>query len=91
MNERLKTTLWLLMYTFLAGLLLALFSMISDFYRYLFSLLALYVGIRFFRRFEKLGIRIAFFALSIVFYLLIAVVGAAIIYIRDNPMPITGA
>lgn len=90
MNDRLKTTFWLLLYSFGAGLMLACFSMISDFYRYLFSLLALYIGIRFFRRFETLGMRITFFVVSIVFYLFIAVVSAAVIYIRDNPMPITG-
>ncbi|KRE39779.1 hypothetical protein [Paenibacillus sp. Soil522] len=90
MNERLKTTFWLLGYTVLAGLMLAIFSMITEFYRYLFSLLALYIGIRFFRRFETLGLRITFFVLSIVFYLLITVIVAAVIYIRGNLDTITG-
>lgn len=91
MNERLKTAFWLLGYTFLAGLMLAVFSMITEIYRYLFSLLALYIGIRFFRRFETLGLRITFFVLSIVFYLLITVIVAAVIYMRDNLVTITGA
>lgn len=91
MNERLKTAFWLLGYTFLAGLMLAVFSMITEIYRYLFSLLALYIGIRFFRRFETLGLRITFFVLSIVFYLLITVIVAAVIYMRDNLDTITGA
>lgn len=91
MNERLKTTFWLLCYTVLAGLMLAAFSMITEFYRYLFSLLALYIGIRFFRRFETLGLRITFFVLSIVFYLLITVIVAAVIYFRDNLDTIMGA
>ncbi|MEV5024873.1 hypothetical protein [Paenibacillus sp. LPE1-1-1.1] len=91
MNERLKTTFWLLAYTFSAGLMLTIFSLIEDFYRYLFSLLALYIGIRFFRRFETLGFRITFFVLSIVFYLLIAVIVSAFIFLRDHPDTIMGA
>ncbi|WP_424765851.1 hypothetical protein [Paenibacillus sp. sgz302251] len=87
MNERLKTTLWLLGYTFLAGAMLAMFSLIEGMIKYLFSLLALYIGIRFFRRFDTLGIRISFFVLGIVFYLLIALTIAAVLYIRDNPLP----
>lgn len=91
MNERLKTTFWLLGYAFLAGLMLAIFSMITGLTRYLFSLLALYIGIRFFRRFETLGLRITFIVLAIVFYLLLAIVIAAVNYIRDNPQAIMGA
>lgn len=87
MNERVKTTLWLIGYTFLAGLLLAIFSMLTEIYKYVFSLLALYIGIRFFRRFESLGLRIAFFALAIFFYLVIAVLVQAVIYLGDNPPP----
>ncbi|OBZ16801.1 MULTISPECIES: hypothetical protein [Bacillales] len=87
MNEKLKTTFWLIGYTFLAGLMLALFSMLTEVYRYLFSLLALYIGIRFFRRFETVGLRIAFFVLAIVFYLLIAVVAAAFVFLRDHQAP----
>jgi hypothetical protein len=85
MNEKLKTTFWLLGYTFLAGLMLALFSMLTEIYRYLFSLLALYIGIRFYRRYETIGLRITFFVLAIIFYLLIAVVVAAFVFLRDNP------
>jgi hypothetical protein len=87
MNEKLKTTFWLIGYTFLAGLMLALFSMLTEVYRYLFSLLALYIGIRFFRRFETIGLRITFFVLAIVFYLLIAVVAAAFIFLKDYQAP----
>jgi len=84
MNERLKTAFWMLGYTFLAGLMLAIFSSMTEIYRYLFSLLALYIGIRFFRRFETIGLRITFFVLSIVFYLIIAVVVAAYVFLKDN-------
>lgn len=91
MNKRLQTTLWLVGYTFLAGLMLTVFSSVTEIYRYLFSLLALYIGIRFFRRFESLGLRITFFVMSIFFYLLIAVVVAAVIFIRNNPDTIMGA
>lgn len=89
MNEKLKTTFWVVGYTFLAGLMLALFTQIEEMYRYLFSLLALYLGIRFFRRYETLGLRITFFVLGVVFFLLITVIIAAIIYIKDHPLPPT--
>ncbi|CAM4284835.1 hypothetical protein FHS16_002257 [Paenibacillus endophyticus] len=91
MNEKVKTTFWLIAYTFTAGLLITLFTVIEDFYRYLFSLLALYIGIRFFRRFETLGYRITFFVLSIVFFLIFAVFYSMFIYIKDNPDALTGA
>ncbi|OMF37513.1 hypothetical protein BK133_05515 [Paenibacillus sp. FSL H8-0548] len=83
MNERLKTTFWLLGYAFLTGLMLTVFSLIEEFYRYLFSLLALYLGIRFFRRFETLGLRIGYFVLSVIFYLLIAVIVSMFIYVKQ--------
>ncbi|WP_028611114.1 hypothetical protein [Paenibacillus harenae] len=89
MNERLKTTLWVIGYTLLAGSCLAIFSVLTEIYRYIFSLLAIYIGIRFFRRFETLGLRIAFFALGIFFYFLVAVIIAMVLYLRDNPQPIT--
>ncbi|MGO4543782.1 hypothetical protein AB4Z29_03220 [Paenibacillus sp. 2TAB23] len=91
MNERIKTTFWLIAYTFTAGLLITLFTVIEDFYRYLFSLLALYIGIRFFRRFETLGFRITFFVLSVVFFLIFSVFYSMIIFIRDTPEALTGA
>ncbi|MOA36823.1 hypothetical protein D3C78_1583690 [compost metagenome] len=90
MNERLKTTLWVIGYTFLAGLLLAVFSVLGGVIKYVFSLLALYIGIRYFRRFETLGLRITFFVLAIFFFLLIAVIIAAINFVRENPLPIAG-
>lgn len=91
MNERLKTAFWLIGYSFVAGLLLAIFAQIEDFIRYLFSLLALYIGIRFFRRFETAGLRIAFFVLAIIVYLLASVIIEAVAYLRDNPQTLTGA
>ncbi|NIK75712.1 putative membrane protein [Paenibacillus castaneae] len=90
MNDRLKTALWVVAYAFVVGLLLTIFAQMTEFYRYLFSLLALYIGIRYFRRFETLGLRITFFALAIVFYLLTTVVMAIFIYVRENPATITG-
>ncbi|MBD2871444.1 hypothetical protein [Paenibacillus arenilitoris] len=90
MNEKVKTTLWVLGYTFLAGTLLAVFSVLTEIYKYIFSLLAIYIGIRFFRRFETLGLRITFFVLGIFFYFLVAVIFAMVAFIRDNPLPAAG-
>jgi hypothetical protein len=84
MGEKIKTTLWLLGYALAAGLLLALFSMLASIVKYVFSLLALYVGIRFFRRFDSIGFRIGFFALAIVFYFLIVIITQAVIFLQSN-------
>ncbi|WP_138751673.1 hypothetical protein [Paenibacillus sinopodophylli] len=91
MNERLKTAFWLLFYSSAAGLMLTVFSLIEDLFRYLFALLALYIGILFFRKFEKLSLRITFFVLAIIIYLLFAVIASAFIFLRDNPDVLTGA
>lgn len=90
MSERLKTTFWLLGYTFLAGLFLTLFAQISEIYRYLFSLSTLYLGIRFFRKYDTLSLRILFFVLTILFYLFTTVITAIVIFIREHPEAISG-
>lgn len=85
MNDRFKQTLWLLAYSLAAGVLLAAFSFTPGFVKYMFSLLALYLGIRFFRNYDGIGLRIAFFALAVLFYFLCAVIAAMIMAIRQNP------
>jgi hypothetical protein len=58
------------LYSLAGGILLTLYSQIPDMLRYVFSLLALLLGIRFFRRFESKGPRIAFVLMLIFYYLI---------------------
>ncbi|SDM95550.1 hypothetical protein SAMN04487897_101609 [Paenibacillus sp. yr247] len=60
--------LWLFMYSVLCGVLLTCFSNIHDISKYIFSLGALYVGIRFFRRFEQVGYRVWFIIAAVLLY-----------------------
>ncbi|MDQ0059584.1 hypothetical protein [Paenibacillus harenae] len=85
MSDRFKSILWLILYSLAAGVLLAAFSFTPGIWKYMFSLLALYLGIRFFRKYDSIGLRIAFFAVAILFYLLAAVIISIVTYMRDNP------
>ncbi|MZQ81669.1 hypothetical protein GQF01_05920 [Paenibacillus sp. 5J-6] len=60
--------LWLFLYSLVCAVLLACFSNIHDFTKYIFSLGALYLGMRFFRRFEGLGFRIWFIVIAVILY-----------------------
>ncbi|MNY53913.1 hypothetical protein D3C86_1897160 [compost metagenome] len=68
--------LWLLMYSLLCAVLLTCFSTIQDFVKYIFSLGALYVGMRFFRRFEQISFRVWFIVISVFFYFLFSLIVA---------------
>ncbi|GIP14483.1 hypothetical protein J40TS1_01250 [Paenibacillus montaniterrae] len=85
MNVNFKTALWVLFYAILAGGSLSLFSLIPSLIKYIFSLLTIYIGIRFFRRFETIGLRIVFIVLSIIMYFLFVIIVTAIQFIMDNP------
>ncbi|MHA6484585.1 hypothetical protein ACX1C1_22075 [Paenibacillus sp. strain BS8-2] len=87
MRDSVRTSFWVILYAVLAGISLALFAHIGDFIKYVFSLLAIYIGIRFFRRFETIGLRVTFIVLAIVFYFLAAICFAVYTYIQDNPLP----
>ncbi|RIX49922.1 hypothetical protein D3P08_21880 [Paenibacillus nanensis] len=67
MNETIKTSFWVMLYSVLAGTCLALFMIIPSFEKYLFSLLSIYIAIRYFRRFETIGKRILFLILALFF------------------------
>lgn len=87
MKDSVRTSFWVILYAFMAGVSLSLFAQIGDFIKYVFSLLAIYIGIRFFRRFETIGLRVTFIVLSIVFYFLAAICFAMYTYIKENPLP----
>ncbi|MCR8656123.1 hypothetical protein [Paenibacillus endoradicis] len=68
MKFNIKTFVWVILYAMMAGGTLSLFTTISSFIKYLFSLLAVYIGVRFFRRFETIGLRITFIVLAIIMF-----------------------
>ncbi len=70
-----KRTLLLLLYSFLTGHLLLIFSWHDySIFRYIYSLGALFIGIYVFRTYETKGPRIAYVLVSIMFYLALTVV-----------------
>ena len=83
MNESIKTGFWVLLYSFMAGICLAIFMQLPGFEKYLFSLLTIYIGFRFFRRFETIGKRILFVVLSVVISLITVVSITAYLFIQN--------
>ena len=90
-RSRFMTALIVCVYSLLAGLSLAMFSNIEQFHRYIFSLLALYIGIRFFRSFDRLALRITFIALAIVFFFVTTLIYAMYIFVKEHPEMLTNA
>ncbi|MHA7963638.1 hypothetical protein ACX93W_05775 [Paenibacillus sp. CAU 1782] len=90
MNQRVKTTLRTISYSLLAGLFLALFAQMDHFIKYLFSLLALLMGILYFRKVETTVPRVLFIVLALIFYFVAAIIFAAVAFIRDHPDYMTG-
>ncbi|MFF2093612.1 hypothetical protein [Paenibacillus sp. NPDC058174] len=82
-EPRWKTVLWILLYSLVCGLLLMAFSLIASIVKFVFSLAALFLIIRFFKRYERWGARGAFIALTVVFYFLSAVIAAFFIYMQQ--------
>jgi hypothetical protein len=66
MNPKLAVVL----YSLACGLCLAAFTMIPDFIKYLFSLGAFLLGLRFFGTYETWPMRLSLIGLSIVFFFL---------------------
>lgn len=73
----------------MAGGTLVVFTSLNSFVKYLFSLLTVYIGIRFFRRFETIGLRITFVLLSIFMYFL-GVIIYTMILVYNNPELLSG-
>lgn len=90
MSGAVKTSFWVLLFALSAGICLALFTQIEDFVKYLFSLLALFIGFRFFRRFETIGMRVLFIALALFFCFLTILCFAVYQFAQQNPEYLTG-
>lgn len=69
-----KNTLRLLLWSFLCGHLLLIFSWHDySIFRYIYSLGALLIGIYYFKTFESRGLRIGFVLASLLFYFVLTV------------------
>jgi len=67
--------------------MLAIFPFINSPTNLIFSILALIIGIFFFKRFPGIGIRIVFIVLSLLFFFIVTVIITMVIYARTNPVP----
>jgi hypothetical protein len=79
-----RTVLIVVVFSFVCGLCLSLFASIGSPIKYIFSLLALIVGIKMFGKLDRVGSRVWFICLSIVWYLILTVIIAFVIYIQEN-------
>jgi lipopolysaccharide export LptBFGC system permease protein LptF len=67
-----------ILYGLLCGAMLTAFSLITDLSKFIFSLVAFFAGIKFFRTYESIKLRVAFVVLSIVFYFLMMIIFTAV-------------
>lgn len=58
----------IILYSLLCGAMLVIFSIIQDITKYIFSLIALYAGFKFFQKFDETKHRVIFIVLSIALY-----------------------
>jgi len=75
-----KDILWLFVCSMLIGALLVAFTMFPPFWRVIFSLGALFLGIRFFGRYDRLAMRVWLVILSIVFFVVFTFVTVTFLY-----------
>ncbi|MBD0379352.1 hypothetical protein [Paenibacillus sedimenti] len=75
--------LWLFIYSIICGVLLTFYTNIQDMTKFIFSLGALYAGIRFFRRFEQIGFRVWFIVLSVILYFIFSLGFALYTHMRS--------
>ncbi|MFB9330556.1 hypothetical protein ACFFSY_31825 [Paenibacillus aurantiacus] len=84
MGGRIKRLLLLLLFSWGSGTLLSLFSFFGFPVSTLFSIGAIVLGVLFFKKFHKLGHRIAFIALAIFFYFMGVITMAVAEYARQQ-------
>ncbi|SDT42941.1 hypothetical protein SAMN05444162_4254 [Paenibacillaceae bacterium GAS479] len=84
MGSKLKSFALVAGYGLLGGALLALFVLVPGIVRFAFSLLALWLGIRFFRSHGSIARRIGFIVFSFVFFILIVLYVTMVTFFRDG-------
>ncbi|MUT66833.1 hypothetical protein GOM71_12930 [Paenibacillus sp. NEAU-GSW1] len=76
--------MWVILYAAASGVLLGLFSILTAVVKFIFSLLALFLVLRFFKRYERWGARGAFIATALVFFFIFLVCYSAYFYMTTN-------
>ncbi|MWC26710.1 hypothetical protein [Paenibacillus sp. MMS18-CY102] len=74
LDRKPRTGLFVAFFSWLAGICLTLFATVDGPIRFVFSLLALVIVLRSFRKIENLAPRVWFIVLSIIWYLLLTVI-----------------
>jgi hypothetical protein len=75
-----KDVFWLFGYSAAIGALLVAFTMFPAFWRVMFSLGALFLGIRFFGRYDRLALRVWLILLSIVYFVVFTFLTVVFLY-----------
>lgn len=81
-------TLSFIVSSVLCGTLLGLYSILRFPVSMIASLAVIFIGIRFFKNFESVKMRIGFIASAVVIYFIFIIVLAFVNYIRDHPIPV---
>lgn len=82
--SRTSKVLWMLLYSVVTGITLALFTIIDGMIKYLFSLAALYFVIKFFKRSDSLWYRIGFVLLTLLVFFIFIVVLVMYTFMKEN-------
>lgn len=85
-----KKVLIVLLYSLICGALLAVYTQIQGMLKYIFSIGAIIVGVRFFKNYESLAMRISMILMSIVMFFVVVLIIAIILFARNPQAPVAG-
>ncbi|MCY9705824.1 hypothetical protein M5X00_04310 [Paenibacillus alvei] len=81
------TALMLTLYSFVCGSLVGMYAFLTFPVNLVCSVGALYLGYRFFKRYETKGVRIWFVSLSVLFYFIFLFMMSVVTYMKQMPAP----
>lgn len=76
-----------LLHGFACAVLLAAFSMTPGLLKFVFSILAFLLGVRFFGAHDTWGVRLAFIGTSLVLYFVCVILYTVLAYVNGWPLP----
>ncbi|CDN44680.1 MULTISPECIES: hypothetical protein [Paenibacillus] len=76
-----------MLYGIACGLLMTLFVMVPGVIRFVFSLVALWLGLRFFRAHETVWRRVGFVFVSILFFILSVIAYTMYVFVKHGTAP----
>lgn len=83
-GSRTSRVLWTLFFALLTGLTLALFTLIEGMIKYLFSLAALFLAVKYFKRGDTLGYRIFYIVFALIVFFVFITVMVTYTYMKEN-------